>query len=105
MAFVASLDVETAFDVAKLSVHGHVVVDVTGSACFENFEIRQGGVEALVLWGRVAKYMLWKADEKWEARGWGFAFVREGDDEHLCRGMMWADNCCSATTQKRWCAW
>ena len=70
-----ALDVKTAFDVAKPSVvsqilsligtHGHVVAallaemqDVQGSACFENCEpefryskcIRQGGVEAPVLW-------------------------------------------------------
>ena len=80
--YMASLDVKTAFDVAKPSVskilsligtHGHVVAallaemqDLKGSACFENCEtefryskcIRQGGVEAPVLWRRVAKYVL-----------------------------------------------
>ena len=70
-AFMASLDVKTAFDVAKPSMvskirtltglHGHVATallaemqDVRGSACSENSEtefrysrcIRQGGVEA-----------------------------------------------------------
>ena len=94
--YIASLDVKTAFDVAKPSVvskilsligtHGHVVAallagmqDVKGSACFENCEtecryfkcIRQEGVEAPVLWERVAKYVLWKAEERWKARGWG----------------------------------
>ena len=69
--------------------HGHVVAallaemqDVTGSARFENCEtqfryskcIRQGGVEAPVLSGRVAKYVLWKAEERWKARGWGLSF-------------------------------
>ena len=74
-AFMASLDVKTAFDVAKplvvsriltlTGIHGHVVAaslaemqDVRGLACFENSEtefrysrcIRQGGVEAPVLW-------------------------------------------------------
>ena len=72
-AFMASLDVKTAFDVAKPSVawriftltgvHGHLTAallaemeDVRGFACFENSEtefrysrcIRQGGVEAPV---------------------------------------------------------
>ena len=63
-AFLASMDVKTAFDVAKPSVvsrtlaltgvHGHVAAallaemqDVQGSAC-----ISQGGMEAPVLWGR-----------------------------------------------------
>ena len=77
-AFMAS--VKTAFDVAKPSVvskvlsltgvHGHVVAallaemqDVQGSACLEDCQtefrysrcIRQGGVEAPVLWGRVGQ--------------------------------------------------
>ena len=30
--------------------------------------LRQGGVEAPVLWGRVAKYELWKAEEKLESQ-------------------------------------
>ena len=93
---MASLDVKMAFDVAKPSVvskiftltgvHGHVAAaslaemqDVRGPACFENCEtefgysrcIRQGGVEAPVSRGRVAKYVLWKAEGKWKARGWG----------------------------------
>ena len=89
---MASLDVKTAFDMAKPSVvskilthldrctwtsdggsAGRKMQDVRGSASFENCEtefrysrcIRQGGVEALVLWGRVAKYVLRKAEEKW----------------------------------------
>ena len=79
-AFLASLDEKTAFDVAKFSVvarifsltrvHGHVAAALLaeiqgfqGSACFENCEtqfscIRQGGVEAPVLWRRVAKYVV-----------------------------------------------
>ena len=77
---MASSNVKTAFDVAKpavvskvltlTGVHGHLTAallaemqDVRGSASFENSEtefrysqcIRQGGVEAPVLWGRVAK--------------------------------------------------
>ena len=80
---------KTAFDVAKPSVvsrilsltgvHRHVAAavlaemqDVQGSACFENCEtefrhsrcIRQGGVEAPVLWRRVAKYVSWKVQGK-----------------------------------------
>ena len=74
-AFMASWDVKTAFGVAKppvvskiltlKGVHGHLtaalleeILDVRGSACFENSEtefrysrcIRQDGVEAPVLW-------------------------------------------------------
>ena len=104
--YMASLDVKTAFDVARPSVvskilsfivsHGHVVAallaemqDVKGSACFETCEtefryskcIRQGGVEAPILLGRVAKYVLWKAKEKWKARGWGLSFGGESDNE------------------------
>ena len=45
-----------------------------GSACFENREtefmcsrcIRQGVVEARVLWRRVAKNVSWNAEEKWK---------------------------------------
>ena len=81
---MASLDVKTAIDVAKLAVvpevltltnvHGHLTAallaelqDVRGSASFETeFRysrcIRQGGVEALVRCGRVAKYVLRKAE-------------------------------------------
>ena len=91
---MASLDVKTAFDVARpavvseiltlTGVHGHLTAallaamhDVRGSASFEKCKtefrysrcIRQGGVEAPVLWGRIAKYVLWKAEEKWRAKG------------------------------------
>ena len=99
-------------DVAKPSVlsripsltgaHGHVAAllaemqDVQGSACFENCDtefggsrcIRQGGVEAPVLWGRVAKYVPWKPEEKWKAR-----FGGENDNEYVLQGMVWADYC------------
>ena len=75
---MTSLDVRTAFDVAKTSVvpriltltgvHGHVAAtllaemqDVQGSSEFRYSTcVRQGGVEVPVLWGRVAKYVLWK---------------------------------------------
>ena len=115
--YMASLDVKTAFDVARPSVvskilsligtHGHVVAallaemqNVRGLACFENCEtdfcyskcIRQGGVEASILWGRVVKYVLWKIEEKWKARGWGLSFGGEDDNEYVLRSMMWADN-------------
>ena len=66
------------------------------SACFENSEtefrysrcIRQGGVEAPVLWGRAAKYVLWKAEEIWKAKGWEFPFVGQHDNEFVLRCMM-----------------
>ena len=114
-ALMASLDVKTAFDVAKPSVvsriltltgvHGRLTAallaemqDTRGSACFENSEtefrysrcIRQGGVEAPLLCGRVAKYVLWKAEERWKAKGWSFG--GQHDIEHTFRGMMCANN-------------
>ena len=74
--------------------------DVRGSGCFENSEtafrysrcIRQGGVETPVLRGRVAKCVLWKVEEKWEANGWGLPFGGRHDNEYVLRGMMLADN-------------
>ena len=49
-ASMASLDVKTAFDVVKSSVVSKILHDVQG--CFERC-IRQGGVEAPVLWGQI----------------------------------------------------
>ena len=46
-----------------------------------------------MLWGRVAKYVLWKADEKLKAGGWKLAFGGQTDNDYVLRGMMWADNC------------
>ena len=74
--------------------------DVRGSACFENSEtdfrhsrcVRQGGVGALVFVGRVAKHVLWISEEEWKARGWGLPFGDENDNEHVLRGVMWADH-------------
>ena len=36
--------------------------------------------------------MLWKADEKWKARGWELSFGGKNDNEYVLRSMMWADN-------------
>ena len=78
---------KTAFIVARLAaeiltltgVHGHQTAallaemrDFRGSASFANCQIefrysryiRQGCVEAFVLWGRIAKYVLWKVEKK-----------------------------------------
>ena len=41
----------------------------------------------------MAKYVLWKAEEKWKAKGWGVTFGGQHDNEYVLRGMMWADNC------------
>ena len=54
--------------------------------------VRQGGVEAPALWGRVAKYVLWKVEEKWKARGSELAFGGELDNECVLRSVLWADN-------------
>ena len=45
-----------------------------------------------MLWGRVAKYVLWKAEEKWKAKGWRLPFGGQHDNDYVLRGMMWADN-------------
>ena len=45
-----------------------------------------------MLWGRVAKYVLWKAEDRWKARGWGLSFGVDSDNEYVLRSMMWADN-------------
>ena len=45
-----------------------------------------------MLLGRVAKYVLWKAEEKWRAKGWELPFGGQHDNEYVLRGMMWADN-------------
>ena len=78
MAFVASLDVKTASDVARPVVVSKILTltvrprtphsGITGTdarhswvRCETEFPysrcIRQGGVEAPVLWGRIAKYV------------------------------------------------
>ena len=45
-----------------------------------------------MLWGRVAKDMLWKAEEEWTAKGWGLTFGGENDNEYVLWSVMWADN-------------
>ena len=66
-----------------ISTLGHVV-----AAFFA--EMRQGGVEAPVLWER----LLWKAEERWKARGWRLSLGRDSDNEYVLRSMMWAYNYC-----------
>ena len=43
-------------------------------------------------WGRVSKYVLGKAGDKWKANGWGLPFGGQRDNEYMLRVMMWADN-------------
>ena len=45
-----------------------------------------------MLFGRVAEYVLWKAEEKWRAKGWRLSFGGQDDNEFSLRGMKWADN-------------
>ena len=45
-----------------------------------------------VLWERMAKNALWKAEEKWKTKGRGLALGGNFDDEYLFRGTMWAHN-------------
>ena len=40
---------------------------------------------------RVAKFVLWKAKEKWRAKGWELPFGGQQDNEYVLRGMMWAN--------------
>ena len=54
------------------------------------FEIRPAS--KTVIWRRVARYVLWKAEGKWNARGWEPPFDGENDHEYVLRGMMRADN-------------
>ena len=42
--------------------------------------------------GALPKYVLWKAEEKWRAKGWGLCFGGQHDGVCALRGMMWADN-------------
>ena len=94
-------------DLTLTGIHRHVVAallaemkDVRGSACFENCETEfrhsemysASRVGAPVLWGRVAKYVSLKAEEKWKTNSWGRAFGRGFDDECSLGGVMWADN-------------
>ena len=39
-----------------------------------------------------AKNVLWKAEEKWKARGWGLPYGGKNDNEYVLRGTMWADD-------------
>ena len=42
-------------------------------------------MEALVLWLRVTKYVLWQAEERWKARSWELSFGGKNDNEYLLR--------------------
>ena len=90
-----------------MGTRGHVLaalleemMDVRGSACFEDCEtqfrysryIRQDSVEAPVLLGTVTTYVLWKAERRWKARDGGVLFGGEEDDEYRFSCMMWVDN-------------
>ena len=124
---------KTAFDVARpavvskiltlTGVHGHVAAalvaemqDVRGPTCFENSDtefryskcIRHGGVEGhSVLWRGVAKYVLWKANENWKARGWRLPFGGKNDNEYMLQvydvGRQLIGY--SVTTRRDWYAW
>ena len=54
-----------------------------------------------MLWRRVVKHALWKADDQWKIGGWRLAFGRQCGDEYFFRGMMWADNCWLLGNEKR----
>ena len=85
--------------VTLTETHGHVLAALLAqmkdlrSACFENCEaefrysrcIRQRGVEA-------AKYVLWKAEEKWKTRGVG-DLLSEGN----LTTSTYSEECCGQT--------
>ena len=50
---------------------------------------RSGGP---VLWRRLARCVLRKAEEKWKAREWRVAFGGKYDNEYVLRGVMWVDH-------------
>ena len=52
--------------------------------------VRQGG--SSVGEGAWPKNVLWQAEEKWKATDWRLPFGGQHDNEHVLRGMMWADN-------------
>ena len=93
-----------AFDVSKPSMESKIVFSQTIShrspvsrIARRSFATRgafaRAGVEAPVLWGRLAKYVSWKAEEKWNARvWWGLDFGGKYDNEYVLRRMLWADN-------------
>ena len=62
--------------------------DVRGSGCFESCETEfcrpnfSNRVEAPELWRRVAKYVLWKVQEKWKTRS-GVSL----SEEHLMKSI------------------
>ena len=76
---------------------GQTLGGVSRTHCETEFRhprcIHQCGVEAPVLWGRIAKYVLWKVEERWKIKGCCAMFGGEGDDEYLFIGLMWADHC------------
>ena len=91
-----------------METHGHVVAallegmqGVRRSACFESREtgfrysrcIGQGSMEVPVLWRKVVKYELRKAERKWKAMGWEILFGGGGgDDGHRFSGVRCSDN-------------
>ena len=42
--------------------------------------------------GDVWPDVLWKAEQKWKATGWGFPFAGRNENEHVLRCVMWAEN-------------
>ena len=40
----------------------------------------------------MANYVLWKEEGKWKAKGWELPLGGQHDNEHVLRGMIWADN-------------
>ena len=45
-----------------------------------------------MLWGRVPKYVLWRAEEKWRTKGWELSFGGLHDDEYTDNFWMFSDN-------------
>ena len=86
-AYVASHDVKTAFDVAKPSA-GVLGRDEGRERVRVHRELRDV-VQVFNMYQ--AAFVFWRAEEKWNRRGWGISFGGTYDEETLLGGMMWVD--------------
>ena len=115
--YVASMDIKTAFDVARpkhtakimvdQDVHGRIIAallremaGLEGQAIFENVEskfhftrrIRQGNDEASQLWLKMALQILFIVEEEWKRHEMRLHIdTCHGGCRHVC-SFMWADN-------------
>ena len=124
---LASMDIKTAFDVARpkrtaklmgdQAVHGWITADflremagLAGQATFEHVEnhslfsrcIRQGRVEAPRLWLKIATQILWNVEPEWKRKKMGVHTDTCQRGEHQTCSFMWADIGGSLTQRRSW---